>query len=160
MRRFRSDHRGEIARVIELTALALVIGVSLVGPVLPARAQTTHTIEMYDYYFVPTPPAVMTINAGDHVVWHNNGAAEHTAQSNTSAWTTVSVSPTQTSSPITLNTPGTYTYICNLHYPIENMWGIIEVQGTAVPEFSSTAMAVVGMLVIVIGLMVVGRIRK
>ena len=138
----------------ELTMLAFMIGLAIVMPAIPARAQTTWTIEMTDYQFTPKS---QSINAGDHVVWHNGGAAAHTATSNTSAWTNVVLSPGQTSSPTTLTVGGVYNYYCQYHVSFD-MWGSITVSGT-IPEFSGELVVVIGLMAMMLGLMVL-RTRR
>ena len=139
-----------------LIVLAIVIGMAVLAPLMPARAVTNHVVEMHDYYFFPQ---FTTVAPGDTVTWHNNASIPHTATSNASAWTEVIVSAGLTSNPPTPTpmTPGNYTYICSFHFLQHNsMWGAIIVS-TAVPEFSSSFVVVVGMLVVALGLMLVRR---
>jgi len=147
--------RRELVSVVELIVLAFVISISVGAPLMPARAVTNHDVGMYDYHYVLK---FTYVAPGDTVTWHNYGAAVHTATSNTSAWTQVSVNPGQSSLPIDMPlTPGNYTYHCLYHggSPLY-MWGAIIVS-TAVPEFSSSFVVVVGMLVMALGLMLVRR---
>jgi plastocyanin len=147
--------RREFVSVVELVVLAFVIGIPIAGPLMPARASTNHDVNMYDYRF---DLKFTTVAPGDTITWHNLGIAPHTATSNTTAWAQVSVSPGQ-SSPATLmpTLAGNYTYHCIYHGGAPNyMWGAIIVS-TAVPEFSSSLVVVVGMLVMALGLMLVRR---
>ncbi len=148
MRRNRSSSRSEVVVVLELTLMAFLVGFALAAPAMPARAATPHTIQMNDFNF---SPQFLTINSGDTVQWHNAAGVDHTATSNTSAWTEIILSPGQTSSAITLSVPGVYDYICSIHYAAYGMWGKITVQ-SAVPEFSSSIVVVAGMLAMAIGL--------
>jgi plastocyanin len=155
MRRYSERARRELASVLIITILAVVIGISVAAPLMPTRATTNWDVQMHDFYF---SPKFTYVDPGDTVTWHNNGAAYHTATSNTSAWDTGDVSPGTSSAPITMPlTPGNYTYHCFYHGgPPFYMWGAIIVS-TAVPEFSSSFVVVAGMLVIALGLMLVRR---
>jgi len=147
--------RREFVSVVELIVLAFVIGIPVAAPLMPARAATNHVIGMWDFYYTPHS---QTVAPGDTVQWRNYGAYQHTAKSNASAWTEVVVNPGVLSSPATVmpSTPGTYSYICSNHFATDGMWGEIIVS-TVVPEFSSSLVVVVGLLVMALGLMLVRR---
>lgn len=105
-------------------------------------------------------PQFTTISAGDSVQWRNLDTVTHTSTANSSdpqTWNFASVAPGATTATVTLNTPGTYDYICTIHFSADKMWGRIIVTGSGVPEFSSSLLVVVGMLGIVVGLMVLRR---
>ena len=157
MDRFERRFRGEKAAVLGIALLVGMLSLAAVGFLLPnAMAATNHVIDMEDYFFSPkfTP-----IAPGDTVQWHNAGFHQHTATSNTSAWTEVILNADQTSSMITLNTPGNYTYICSIHFASDKMWGAIEVGTSAIPEFSSSLFVVLGLFALMIGMMVLGGRR-
>ncbi len=156
MRRFHKRPQDRLIWVFELTVMVFTVGFVLAAPALPARAAQNHLITMTDYAFTPQ---FLTIATGDTVQWVNNGAAAHTATSNTSAWTNVILSPTQTSAMIPINAPGTYDYYCLYHISFD-MWGSITATGSVVPEFSSSAVVVVGLLVMAIGLIVASKTRR
>lgn len=155
MSKHSERRRREIVSVVELIVLAFVIGIPVAAPLMPARAVTNHVVNIYDFYF---SPQITTVAPGDTVTWHNMASATHTATSNDSAWTAVVIPGGQTSAAITMpTTPGTYDYRCTIHFPYyPTMWGAIVVS-TGVPEFSSSLVVVVGMLVMAIGLMLVRR---
>jgi len=141
--------------VLALIALTFVIGISVAAPLMPARAATNHDVYMHDYYFLPQ---FLTVAPGDTVTWHNVGAAPHTATSNTTGVFDVAVSAGSSSSATTMpTTPGNYTYHCSYHGGAPHyMWGAIIVS-TVVPEFSSSFVVVVGMLLIAFELMLLRR---
>ena len=153
MKKYSERARRELVSVVVLIILAIVIGIAVLAPLMPARAVTNHDVNMSEYIF---SPKFTTVAPGDTVTWHNSGIAPHTATSNTTAWPEVIVSSGQSSAAISMpTTPGNYTYICSFHFGLHNsMWGAIIVS-TAVPEFSSSFVVVVGMLVIALGLMLV-----
>lgn len=145
--------RREFVSVVELVILMFVICIPVAIPLMPARAATTHTVGMYNFYF---DKQFLTVAPGDSVIWHNYGSMTHTSTSNTSAWDTGDVSPGTSSAAILIpTTPGNYTYHCFYHsgYPYY-MYGSIIVS-TSIPEFSDSIVVVVGMLAIAIGLMFV-----
>jgi plastocyanin len=155
MKNYSDRARREFVSVIMLIVLAFVIGISVAGPLMPARAATNHDVDMYDYYYLPQ---FTTVAPGDTVTWHNLGAAPHTATSNTTGLFDVAVS-SGLSSPATnmTTTPGNYTYHCSYHGGFPHyMWGAIIVS-TVVPEFSSSFVVVVGTLVMALGLMLARR---
>ncbi len=145
--------------MITSAVLLVVIAFGMMVSIIPnARAATNHEIGMYDYYF---SPKFITIAPGDTVTWHNfSPYTTHTATSNTSAWPEKTVTTGSTSSPITLTTPGNYTYICSIHFPLGfNMWGAIVVESSTVPEFPSAMPIIAGFIVIMLGMMLLGGIR-
>ncbi len=161
MNRYERRASGERAAVLGIALLTALVTLGAMGSMLPvARAATNHVIDMDDYFF---SPKFLTIAPGDTVQWHDASIyTQHTATSNTSAWTEVILNPGQTSSMITLNVQGNYTYICSIHFPMGfNMWGAIEVgTGGAVPEFSSSLLVVAGLMVLMIGMMLLGGRRR
>lgn len=147
--------RREFVSVVGLIVLAFVIGLSVAAPMMPARAATNHVVYMTVSYTFS--PKFTTVAPGDTVTWHNNASTAHTATSNISAWSEVILNGGATSAAITMpTTPGNYTYICSYHFGSSGMWGAIIVS-TTVPEFSSSFVVVVGMLVIALELMLLRR---
>lgn len=59
-------------------------------------------------------PAAVTVALHSKVVFTNHDQTAHTATTSKSGFDTGTVKPGQ-SATITLNTPGTYTYICQFH---------------------------------------------
>jgi plastocyanin len=155
MTRHSDRARREFVSVVELIILAFVIGIPVATPLMPARASTNYDVNMYDYYF---DLKFTTVAPGDTVTWQNLGSFPHTATSNTTGLFDVSVNSGQSSLATTMPTlPGNYTYHCSYHGGAPNyMWGSIIVS-TAVPEFSSSLVVVVGLLVMALGLMLIRR---
>ncbi len=63
-------------------------------------------------------PMTVTIQAGQTVLWANNGNISHTSTSDstsTFSWDTGTVVPSGVSTPVAFTTPGTYTYHCEIH---------------------------------------------
>lgn len=159
MLKHSSRRRREVVAAVELAILVFVLGAPLAVTFAPtARAATNHVIEMSGFAF---SPQFLTIPAGDTVQWHNADGLTHTSIANATdpdTWSFTSVGAGTTTSQVTLTIPGEYNYYCSLHFALYNMWGRITVTGgTGVPEFSSSMLAVVGMLGIVLGLMFVRK---
>ncbi len=153
MRRSHKLARNELVWVFELTVMVFVIAAVFAMAMLPSGAAANHQIEVGEYFF--NPPTI-TINVGDTVTWHNGGSLPHTATSNGSAWTSISLPVGSTSTPLAFNTPGTFPYHCALHPSL--MWGSITVSG-AIPEFSSGFFVVLGLMAMMVGLIAVRRRR-
>jgi len=148
------DFRWRALCAFEFAALATIVGVAVVSPFVPARAAQTFTVQMTEYAFTDK---FLTINVGDSVVWHNAGSFTHSTTANATdpmTWD-YTVAPGANSPAVQFTTAGVYNYICKFHIA-DNMWGRITVQ-PIVPEFSSSIVAVTGMLAIAVGLMIAGR---
>lgn len=114
-------------------AVTLMLSIVFVAPHLQrASAQDTVTISIVDFAFSPSS---MTITAGTTVTWVNQGAAVHTATSDTGAFDTGQIAPGQSAS-VTFDTPGTYTYYCAIH---PNMTATIVVTSAGAAEPTATS---------------------
>jgi plastocyanin len=61
-------------------------------------------------------PSTATVQVGQQVRWRNDDNLPHTAtRSGTGAFDTGTLNPGQTSSPITMSTPGMLGYVCTIH---------------------------------------------
>ena len=69
-------------------------------------------VVMKDFEF--QPPEI-TIQAGEEVVWQNEGGEEHTATSDDNRFNTGDVGPGASSAAIKFHTPGTFPYHCEIH---------------------------------------------
>lgn len=80
----------------------------------PGGADVTITIsgQNGNMSFSPNPA---TVDSGQTVSWRNNDATTHTSTSNASGWNTGNIGGGSTSSPIQMNTPGSFPYHCNIH---------------------------------------------
>jgi plastocyanin len=87
-------------------------------------AGTIHAVSIQDFSFNPQE---MTIPAGTTVRWTNTGSAPHTSTSDTAVWDSGTLNQGDQYSR-TFNTPGTYTYHCELH---PSMTGTITVVAAA-----------------------------
>ena len=56
----------------------------------------------------------LVVKAGTQVTWVNRDNTQHTTTSNSGLWDSGILNPGQSFS-FTFNTPGTYSYICNVH---------------------------------------------
>jgi plastocyanin len=83
---------------------------------------TTVDVSIQAYAFQPQN---VTIVQGTTVRWTNNDNAPHTTTSDTGVWNSPTLSQGQ-SFQFTFNTPGTYTYHCDVHH---GMTGTITVTG-------------------------------
>lgn len=124
-------HRGVLALA------AVLIGIAAVGcgddddPAGPGNgggnADVTIQIvgDLGSNSFSPNPD---TVSVGQTVSWHNADATAHTATSNATgagSFGTGTISPGATSTPIAMNTAGSYPYRCTIH---TGMTGTLVVQ--------------------------------
>ena len=70
-------------------------------------------------------PSPVSMSVGQTIAWHNADSITHTATQDSSGFNTGNVSAGATSSPITMNTRGTFTYHCTIH---PGMIGTVNVQ--------------------------------
>lgn len=147
----RRELGNKVIAVWEISALALVIGASLMSPLFPVvRGANTDVNASSGSGFVQ--PEVW-IAVGDSVTWHNLDSFSHTIVSDTSAWLTLAL-PASGQVSHTFTAASDYSYHCGIH---PSMTGIVHVTATGVPEFPSMFFAVVGLLAMVIGLLFVRR---
>lgn len=107
------------AGIASIIALTLAFAFVTYNPE-QATAQGSVTIDVVDFAF---NPGSVTVEVGTTVTWVNNGAAPHTATSDSGAFDTGTLQPGQSGS-VTFDTPGTYSYFCAIH---PNMVGTIVV---------------------------------
>jgi len=69
-------------------------------------------------------PAAANVRVGQQVVWHNAHSDTHTATQDGGGFDTGLIRPGATSAPITVTTPGTLRYHCEVH-PV--MVGVLDV---------------------------------
>ena len=119
MKSFLSVHRAASAVLIPV-AIVLACAIFVVNPDR-ASAQMSATVGMSDNFF---DPASVTVDVGATITWVNNGGNNHTATG--SGIDTGQIAPGGSAS-ITLNTAGTYSYICSIHG--SSMAGSIVVMG-------------------------------
>lgn len=60
-------------------------------------------------------PSPTTLKAGQRVVWKNTDTRTHDATDNAGSFKTTALGPGAQSDPVTLSTPGTFTYHCSIH---------------------------------------------
>ena len=77
----------------------------------PAAGPETADVAMVDLAF---EPATLEAVAGDTIRWTNKGAAPHTATAEDGAFDS-GIVPSGGTFEVTLDTPGTYAYVCQLH---------------------------------------------
>ena len=56
-----------------------------------------------------------TVTVGQTVSWKNNDVGTHTATADAAAWGTGAIAPGATSTPIAMNTAGSFPYHCEIH---------------------------------------------
>ena len=83
--------------------LTLVVGRAHAAP--EARVEISH------FTF---QPALITVAAGDTVIWVNDDAEEHTVTALDRSYTSAGLEPAETFAH-RFTTPGTYRYFCALH---------------------------------------------
>jgi plastocyanin len=99
---------------------------AVVGPFQPARAGTTHAIQVVDFAFAP---AGLTVTVGDTVTWTNMDAVAHTATSTTGAFDSGTLDQGESFS-LTVTSAGTFDYLCTPH---PSMTGRIIVEPAQAP---------------------------
>jgi plastocyanin len=109
--------------------LALLVAPILAGPAFAQGGQVQ--VSAVDFQF---QPQTVTINAGDTVVWTNNGQVQHTVTADDNSFDSGLLSPGQTFSQ-TFNTPGTFPYHCSIH----GAAGGIGMSGTVVVQAAAAA---------------------
>lgn len=60
-------------------------------------------------------PNPATVTVGQTVSWKNNDSMQHTATANGGEFDTGTLNPGQTSAPDSMNTAGSFPYICSIH---------------------------------------------
>jgi amicyanin len=110
---------------IAAAVLGAVVGSTLAGGVLIARAQapaaaTAVSIDNFTF----TPPTV-TVKAGTTVTWSNKDDIPHGIASANNAFAKSKALDTDDSYSFTFTTPGTYQYFCYIH---PHMTGTIVVE--------------------------------
>lgn len=111
-----------------VVALALAATLLTLAGSMPARAGTSHSVEISDFAF---NPATLTIQVGDTVTWTNLDQVEHTATSTSGAFDSGMLAQNASYS-VTFTEQGTYDYLCTPH---PTMTGRIVVEAaTAAPS--------------------------
>ena len=110
-----------LATAIGVFALALILGPGIAPRVQTVSAQDSATVEIANFAFSPNQ---ITVTAGTTVTWVNNDSAQHTATGDGGEFDTGTINSGGSAS-ITFNTPGTFTYHCEIH---PNMTATIVVQ--------------------------------
>lgn len=60
-------------------------------------------------------PSPTTIKAGQRVIWKNTDTRAHDAVQDANSFATPAIAAGGQSDPVTLSTPGTFTYHCGIH---------------------------------------------
>jgi plastocyanin len=138
---------------VQIALFALFVVLALVLPFVPPARAATVNVSIVELQF---QPSTINVQLGDTVIWTNNGALTHTVTSDGGAGPLDSgdIGSSGTYSH-TFVSEGTYSYHC-VHHP--SMQGTVTV-GSAIPEYSSTALVALGLMVILIGLVAVGKNR-
>ena len=112
------------AFVVALLALPV-----LASSVFAAPLAKEVQVSALDYRF---DPETVTINAGDTVVWTNNGSATHTVTASDGSWDSGSLAPGQSFSH-TFDSAGTVAYYCTFHGSAngDGMAGTVVVQAAS-----------------------------
>ncbi len=99
--------------------LAAACGSSNSSPTAPTQptgggggGTGTTTITISNFSFSPSS---ITVTAGSSVVWKNNDSTSHTATADNGSFNTGIIAPGASSNAITMSTPGTFTYHCQIH---------------------------------------------
>jgi len=137
--------------LLEIAALAIMVGAALATPLMQNARAATYTIDV-DY--PDFTPDFLLIEVGDTVTWVSTDTLPHTVTSNNGSWAELDL-PAGGSASHTFTAVGTYTYHCSLH---PTMTGTVEVV-TVIPEFSTMPLVVLSMLVVFLGVVAARRRR-
>jgi len=119
---------GTNARAGMAAAVVTVLGFALAGvSAAPTNAVTTHSVSVVDFSFSPKS---LTVQAGDMVVWTNDGSTDHTVTADNGSFDSGSIAPGQSFSH-TFSSAGAVPYHCKFHGAAGGigMAGTITVQG-------------------------------
>jgi plastocyanin len=94
-----------------VAALGLLSWSSSPGAAADAPKPATHTVTIEGTSF---QPAMLTVKAGDSIVWVNKDPFPHTATSEAGGFDSLAIQPDK-SWTYTPKTKGTFAYICTLH---------------------------------------------
>ena len=144
-----------LVSAIQIVSLCVLIAFSLVSPLIPAARAATTNVSIVNFQF---QQADITIQPGDTVNWTNTVSTQHSVVSDTSSAETFSSGTLNLNDYFThtFNTPGDFGYHCGFHPSI--MTGTVHVS-SGIPEFSSFALVMLGMVVLMIGLTAILRRR-
>ena len=118
-----------------LAVVAVLAAISISAPVHAETHNVTIQLTSFD-------PPVLTVHAGDTVVWRNNSFLQHTATRGTGCTPTPGGFDSGIMDPnaefsFTFPTTGTYDYLCLLHC-IAGMRGTVVVEIAPVPVKATT----------------------
>ncbi len=147
----RRNMMSSFAKSLQVSVLAFVMLLALATPHLPQASAATYSVSIVDFAFQPN---FLLIELGDTVVWTNTVSTPHTTTADGGQWDSGVMGKDDTFS-YTFNSLGTFTYVCSIH---PSMTGTIEVV-EVIPEFSSLALVVLGMLVVVLAVSVLRKRR-
>lgn len=149
--RERLDWR--LSSSVQIAIFALFVILALVLPFVPPARAATENVSIVDLAY---QPSTINVQLGDTVIWTNNGGLTHTVTSDGGAGPLDSgdIGSGGTYSHMFVS-EGTYSYHC-VHHP--SMHGTVTV-GSVIPEYSSAAFVALGLMVILIGLVAVGKRR-
>jgi plastocyanin len=88
--------------------------------------------------FSPNPD---TVTAGQTVAWKNNDSITHTATADGAQFNTGNIGAGKTSSPVTMNTVGSFPYHCSIH---PSMVGTLVVKAAPLPTVTITIVGNLG----------------
>jgi plastocyanin len=114
-------NRASIAVSVAVAALGLLLWGSRPDATADIPKPATHTVTMEATGF---QPAILTVKAGDSVVWVNKDPFPHTATSGTGGFDSDVILPDK-SWTYTPTTKGEFAYICTLHL---TMKGVLRVE--------------------------------
>jgi len=136
---------------IQVPVFAALVVLSVVLPFAPNASAATTNVSIVDLAFQPN---TINVQLCDTVIWTNNGDFVHTVTSDGGAGPLNSLDLSKGDAySFTFLSEGTYKYHCTKH---PSMTGTVTVGGV-VPEFSSTAFVAIGLMIVLLGLLVLGR---
>jgi len=144
-----------LSSTVQIAFFALFVAAAFVLPFVPAARAATENVSIVDLAFQPNS---INVQIDDTVVWTNNGAVDHTVTSDGGAGplSSPTLAPGGTYL-FTFTSEGVYSYHCSIH---ATMHGTVVVgSGSAIPEYSSVALVTLGLVVILLVLLAVGKKR-
>lgn len=110
-----------------------VVAAALTAPA--ALAAADHPVRIKNSAYRPDP---VSVASGDSVTWHNEDSVAHTATGDDGTWSTSQINPGQSVKRF-FNTPGIFTYHCQIHATMKGTVRVTGQSGTTTTTFQRPA---------------------
>jgi len=143
-----------LSSTVQIAFFAFFVAMAFVLPFVPSARAATVNVTIVDFAFQPSS---INVQIGDTVVWTNTGSFTHTVTSDGGAGPLDSPNLANgITYSFTFIADGTYNYHCTFHSA--TMKASVTV-GSVIPEYSSAALVSLGLMVVLLGLIAVGKKR-